>query len=77
MVWWVYLINGIAIQWLIFDDLYNLLAGNKFGYIGEAKYHTDDIFYGLYLHLDWWIIELFKVLITITALSLYFQFDLL
>lgn len=77
--WWAYLINGIAIYWLIFDDLYNIIADNKFGYIGDPKYHKDDIFYKLYKHFEksWWIVLVMKVLLTISALSLYFQFDLL
>lgn len=72
---YVYIICGLAIQWAIFDDLYNLWHGNKFGYIGKSEHHQDDIFYKLYERVPWFGIIFAKCWMLLVAYSFYFKLD--
>ena len=57
--------------------LYNWFTGNNWKYIGEEKYHKDDFTWKLYDKAGPYIILFIKAFLFITALSLYYQLDLL
>ena len=76
-MWWLYALIGFSIEWLLFDNLYNLFKGHKWNYIGEEKYHKDDFTWKIYNKLGMGIILFLKFMFFMTMLSLYLQLDLL
>ncbi|RKZ56676.1 MAG: hypothetical protein DRQ44_16500 [Gammaproteobacteria bacterium] len=76
-MWWLYVIVGFTIEFLLFDYLYNLFTWNRWDYIGDPKYHIDDFTYKIYAKVQGFPILAIKFIVFMTALSLYLQWDLL
>ena len=76
-IWWLYIFIGATVEFLLFDYLYNWFTGNVIDYIGEEKWHKDDVTWKLYKKMEKApeIVFTIKVFLVVVAVSLYFQLD--
>ena len=75
-MWWLYMVMGFIIEFTFFDYLYNLFTGNKWYYIGDPKYHMDDITYKIYAKLKGLPMLSLKFILFMTGIAIYTQLDL-
>jgi hypothetical protein len=74
-IWWLYILIGFSVEFMLFDYLYNWFSGHSWKYIGAEKDHKDDFTWKIYNKVPPYIMLVIKTFILIVFVSMYFQVD--